>query len=145
LSSEPIQDAVQGLLAKASEATAKLDWVTVASLADAALKLDPENTDALIFKSTALEEINGQKGKRPDDTGSQPHWFRDYMSNDEHSEYFEKLSPQEQEEEREATRLGIVPLIPRTPRTKKNSPVAVITVGVLLLLMVFAVISSFID
>ena len=74
--SEPFEQAIKGLLAKPSEATAKLDWVTVASLADVALKLDPENTDALIFKSIALEEIDGQKDKRPDDTGSQPYWFR---------------------------------------------------------------------
>jgi len=51
--SEPIDQAIKGLLAEAAIATAKLDWSTVASLADAALKLDPENTDALELKSVA--------------------------------------------------------------------------------------------
>jgi len=58
LPSEPIEQAIKGLLAEAAAATAKLDWTTVASLADAALKLDPENTDALTFKSLAADGTN---------------------------------------------------------------------------------------
>jgi len=43
MSDDPIKNAIGGSLLEASVAVAKLDWSTVASLADAALKLDPEN------------------------------------------------------------------------------------------------------
>jgi hypothetical protein len=52
--SGPIEEAIKGLLAEATVATAKRDWVTVSSLARAALKLDPENADALELKSVAV-------------------------------------------------------------------------------------------
>jgi len=60
--SESIQQAIKVLLAEAAAATAKLDWTTVASLADAALKLDPENADALSIK----EELTGNKVDQSD-------------------------------------------------------------------------------
>jgi len=53
--SEPIEQAIKGLLAEAAAATTKLDWATVASLADAALKLDPNNADALKFKALSQD------------------------------------------------------------------------------------------
>ena len=55
MSDDPIKNAIDGLLLEASVAVAKLDWSTVDSLADAALKLDPENVDALKFRSLVTD------------------------------------------------------------------------------------------
>jgi len=57
MTSEPIEKAIKGLLAEAAVATAKLDWATVSSLADAALILAPDNDDALIFKSLVTDRV----------------------------------------------------------------------------------------
>jgi len=53
--SEPIEQAIKGLLVEASVAVSRLDWAKVISIADAVLQLDPENSDAQTFKSLASD------------------------------------------------------------------------------------------
>ncbi len=62
MSDDPIKNAVDGLLLEASVAVAKLDWPTVAALADAVLKLDPENVDALKLKSLTVDQQHAEPG-----------------------------------------------------------------------------------
>jgi hypothetical protein len=64
MSSKPVEQAITGLLSEAAAATAKLDWTNVASLADAALKLDPNNADALTFKLLAADGTDKASDKQ---------------------------------------------------------------------------------
>ena len=59
--SEPLEQAIKVLLAETEAAIANRDWETAASLVDAALKLDPENVDALSFRLGPIYEIHLRK------------------------------------------------------------------------------------
>lgn len=57
--SERVQRQINRFLDEAEAAIAKSDWPTVRTKANADLRLDPQNADALTFLAAAEREPNG--------------------------------------------------------------------------------------
>ena len=65
MASERIQRRIDGFLDEAEDATARYDWDAVREAAQAVLRLDPDNGDALTFLAAANREPEGTSSTSP--------------------------------------------------------------------------------
>ncbi len=65
MASERIQRRIDGFLDGAEDATARYDWDAVREAAQAVLRLDPDNGDALTFLAAANREPEGTSSTSP--------------------------------------------------------------------------------